>query len=122
MLSDVISTHHRCAFMTFFLHFYLLIVSQIIKERTYQDIRISQLSANTSHINIRFGSHNVGEMMGMSGVQYSASYERNCFGARSTHFLSVDNDTAFSLSFAHTSLNYSSEQKNDRTTNGSTCK
>ena len=73
MLSGVISAHHCCTFITFFC-FWLIIVSRMSKERTCQDIRMIQLSANTSHINNGLGYQNVGVVMGVSSVQYSGSY------------------------------------------------
>ena len=81
-----------------------------------------QLSAKTNHINNGFGAHNVGAKMGISGVQYSGSYGANLFVTISTHTLSVNKDTSFALSVAHNDLQYSPENYNDRTTNGSTCK
>ena len=63
-----------------------------------------QLAANTAHINNGFGSHTVGVMVGMSGVQYSESYGANLFGTSSTHATPVDDDTDFSLSVSHTAL------------------
>ena len=75
--SYVISTHHQCAFTTVFLHFYIIIVWRIRKERTCQDIRMSQLSVIKNHINDGFGAQNVGVIMSMSGVQYSGSYGVN---------------------------------------------
>ena len=67
---------------------------------------MSQLAANTSHINNVFGSHNLGVMMGMLGVQYSGSYGANYFGTSITHAPQVYNDTDVVLSGAHTSINY----------------
>ena len=60
--------------------------------------------------------------MGISGVQYSASYGANLFGTFSTHARLVDNYIAISLSVAHTALYFSAEPQNDRMTNGITCK
>ena len=62
------------------------------KGKTCQEIRMSQLSANTAHINNIFGSQNLGVVMGMSGVQYSGYYGVNLFGTISTHDAQVDND------------------------------
>ena len=60
------------------------------KERTCQDIIMSQLSANTAHINNVFGAHNVGVIMGMSCMQYSGSYGVNFFGTSSINAPPVD--------------------------------
>ena len=75
-----------------------------------------QLSSSTSHINNRFGPHNVGVMMGMSGVQYSGSCGVKLFGTSSTHATWVDNSTAVELLVAHTNLCYSAENQNARLT------
>ena len=80
-----------------------------------------RLAANTAHINNGFWYHNVGVIMGMSGVQYSGSYGTNLFGTSSTYAPPVDNYTAIAFSVSHTDLNYSEEQNNYRTTNGITC-
>ena len=82
-------------------------MSRTVKERTCQDISMSQLAANTSHINNGFGAHNVGVMMGMLRVQYSGSFGENLFSTSSTHPLPVDNNMDVALSVAHTAMNYS---------------
>ena len=112
------SSHPLCAFMIVFLHFYILIVSRMRKERACQDIRMRQLSANKYHTNNGFGAQNVRAMMGMSGVQYSGPYGSNWFITISTHAAPVDKKMAVVLSFSHTALCYSSEQHNDRKNNG----
>ena len=58
---------------------------------------MSQLAANTDHINNGFGAQNVRVMMGIPGVQYSGSYGANLFGTISTHTPPVDNDTTVAL-------------------------
>ena len=80
-----------------------------------------QLSANTAHINNRFGDHNVGVAMGMLGVKYSGYYGDNLFRTGSTHAMPVDNDMDVAFSVTHTALNYSAEHQNGRMNNRSTC-
>ena len=74
---------------------------------------MSQLAGNTSHINNGFRYHNVVLMMGMTGVQYSWSYEANCFVTSSTHAAPADSNVSVSFSVAHTAMHYSSEHHND---------
>ena len=93
-----------------------------MKYSTCQDIRMLQLSAYTARANKIFRAHNVGGMLGISGVQYSASCEANLFGTSRTHARLVDKYIAISLSVAHTALYFSAEPQNDRMTNGITCK
>ena len=76
------------------------------KGRTFQEIRISQLASGISHINNRFGAHNIGVIMGMSGMQYNGSYGANFFGTSSTHDFPVDNYMSVLLLVAHTALHY----------------
>ena len=76
----------------------------MIKERTLQDIRTSQLAGNISHINNRFGYHNVGLIMGMTGMQYSGSYGDNFFGTNITRYAPVDKDMNVSFSVVHIAL------------------
>ena len=106
----------------FFVFFYLLFVPRIRKERTCQDIIMSQLAADTAHINNTFGSQNLWMMMGMSGVQYSGFYGANFSSISSTHAPLVDNEITGTLSFSHTALHYSVKQNNYNKTNGITCK
>ena len=106
----------------FILHFYLLIVSWIRKEKTHQYIRTIQLEGRTAHINDGFGSHNRGVVMGMLGIQYSGSYGANLFSTSSTCSTPVDNDTDVALSVAHSALRCLAKYQNARTTNGSTHK
>ena len=77
------------------------------KYSTRQDIRMSQLEANKSHINNGIGAQKVGLILSMSDVKYSGSYWANFSGKSSKCAVLVDNDTDFSFSVAHTALRYS---------------
>ena len=60
-------------------------------------------------------------MIGMSDMQHSGSYGTNWFSKSCTHDPLVENNIYVALSVEHTSLHYSVEQTNDRTTNKRTC-
>ena len=64
-----------------------------------------QLGADEAHINNAFGSQNVVEIMGMSGVQYSRSYGFLC--TRSTHTPLADNNMDVEFSVSHSDQHYS---------------
>ena len=92
------------------------------QESTCQDIGMSQLSSNTSHMNNWYGAQNIGVIMGMSDVNYSGFYGSKLFVTSHACAQKFDNNMAVELSVAHTVLNYSAEQHNDQTNNCSTCK
>ena len=106
ILSDVIYSHHPYRFTTFF-----LFPSHFVRDKKRKDASRHQnekkLSGSTAHINNRFGAHNIGATIGMSGVQYSGSYWENCSGTISKRSVPVDNNMAVILSVVHTDINYS---------------